>query len=73
MQNDFLKIFVAVKRFQYLLGGLKSSSDVASVCTDTFRFKLFDKAFSKDTLLFSTPQGLLISLYGVLFVFYQKI
>ena len=45
VRNEFLKIFVSVRWFQYLLEGLKSSSEAASVCTDAFRFKLFDKAF----------------------------
>ena len=48
----------------------KINSEVASVCTDTFRFRLYDKAVLTNTLLFSAPQGFLISQYGVLF--YQK-
>ena len=59
VRYEFLKIFVAVRWFQYLLEGLTPSSEAASVCTDAFRFKLFDKAFLKNTLLFSTPQGFL--------------
>ena len=64
--------FFSLRWFQYLLEGLKSSSKVASVCTDTFRFELFDKALSKNALLSSTPQDFLISQCSVLFVFYQK-
>ena len=45
VRYEFLKIFVAVRWFQYLLEGLTPSSEAASVCTDAFRFKLFDKAF----------------------------
>ena len=59
MQNEFLKIFFSVRWFQCLVEGLKSSSKVPSVCTDTFRFELFDNAVLKNTLLFSAPQGFL--------------
>ena len=45
VRNEFLKIFVSVRWLQYLLEGLKSSFEVTSVCTDIFRFKVFDKAF----------------------------
>lgn len=68
--NGFLNIFGSVKLFQYLLKGLKQSSDKIapeskpSVSTDMFRFELFGKTFSKKALLFSAPED------GVLFVFY---
>ena len=56
VQNRFLKIFGSVRWFQYLLEALKTGSDkVASVCTNMFRFELFEKRFSKRALLFTAP------------------
>ena len=76
--NGFLKIFCSVKWLQYLLEGLKSSSDkvapesMSSVWTDSFKIESFNKTFSKTALMFSALQGFLIPQYGVSFVLFQK-
>ena len=70
--------FGSVKRFQYLLEGQKSSSDMVApesktpVCTDFCRFELFCKSFLKKALLFSVPQVFFISQYDVLLCLIRK-